>query len=216
MQVRESAEQIDFGASIFLKFSSPVHGKLDLQYGAGEGPEVKDKMSKVHRSKKKALLPLARKESLIITEMPDEVLLYDLDGNKAYCLNRPAAIVWANCDGKKTVAQVSHALERELKTPVNDAMIWLALDSLAQNGLLQGPIINVAQEPGYSRRQAMRAIALAGLALPAITWIVAPLPAQAASGLPSGACCQTNGACASGLCNQDAPSCPSPPHKSCA
>jgi hypothetical protein len=163
-----------------------------------------------------AIVPCARKESLIITKMPDEVLVYDLRNNEAHCLNRPAAVVWANCDGKKTVAQVSHALERELKTPVSHAMVWMAIDSLEEHGLLQGALNTVARKPGLSRRQAISAIAVAGLALPIITSIVAPPPAQAASGLPSGSCCQTNGECASGSCSQDMPSCPNPPHKACA
>ena len=163
-----------------------------------------------------AIVPRARKESLIITEMPDEVLVYDQVNDKAHCLNRPAAIVWANCDGKKTIAQVSQVLERELKSPVNYAMVRLAIDSLENRGLLQGVINRAAREPGFSRRQAIRAIAMSGLALPIITSIVAPVPAQAASGLPSGACCQSNGECASGSCNQDQPACPSPPHKACA
>ena len=160
-------------------------------------------------------VPCARKESLVITEMPDEVLVYDLKNNEAHCLNLPAAVVWANCDGKKTVAQVSQVLERELKMPVDHAMVWMAIDSLEKHGLLRGAINTAAQRPGFSRRKAIRAIAMAGLALPIITSIVAPAPAQAASGLPAGACCQINADCASNSCSQDAPLCPSPPHKAC-
>lgn len=167
-------------------------------------------------SKLNAIVPRARKESLIVTEVPDEVLVYDLQNDKAHCLNRPAAVVWANCDGQKTVAQVSQALERELKTPVNHTMVWLAIDSLEKHGLLEGKINQAVRKPGFSRRQAISALAVAGLALPIITSIVAPAPAQAASGLPSGACCQTNAECASGSCSQNAPACPNPPHKSCA
>jgi hypothetical protein len=31
--------------------------------------------------------PLARKEGLVIQELPDEVLVYDLDRDRAHCLN---------------------------------------------------------------------------------------------------------------------------------
>lgn len=168
------------------------------------------------QSKMNAIVPCARKGSLIITELPDEVLVYDLKNNEAHCLNRPAALVWANCDGKKTIAQVSQVLERELKSPAADAMVRLAIDSLEKHGLLQGAHNKPARKPGLSRRQAIRAIALAGLALPIITSIVAPAPVQAASGLPPGACCQNNGECASGSCSQNVPACPNPPHKACA
>lgn len=37
--------------------------------------------------------PLARSEGLVIQEMPDEVLVYDLETNKAHCLNETAAFV---------------------------------------------------------------------------------------------------------------------------
>ncbi len=168
------------------------------------------------QSEMNAIVPRARKESLVITEIPDEVLVYDLKNDKAHCLNRPAAVVWANCDGKKTIAQVSQALECELGSPVNDETVWIAIDSLARHGLLHDPINKVAHKPRFSRRNAIRAIALAGLAIPIITSIVAPGPAQAASGLPPGACCQTGAECASGSCSQDAPACPNPPHKACS
>jgi hypothetical protein len=168
------------------------------------------------QSEMNAIVPCARKESLIIAEIPDEVLVYDLKNNEAHCLNRPAAVVWANCDGKKTIAQVSQVLERELKSPGNQATVWMAIDLLKKRGLLQGAINKAAQRPGLSRRKAIGAIAMAGLALPIISSIVAPTRAQAASGLPPGACCQTNGECASGSCSQNAPACPNPPHKSCS
>jgi hypothetical protein len=44
--------------------------------------------------------PCARKAGLVIQDMPDEVLVYDLDTNKAHCLNKSAAFVWRSCDGK--------------------------------------------------------------------------------------------------------------------
>ena len=33
-------------------------------------------------------LPLARKDKLVVRELADEVLVYDLTRNKAFCLNR--------------------------------------------------------------------------------------------------------------------------------
>ena len=44
--------------------------------------------------------PVARQEGLVIQEMPDEVLVFDLKTNKAHCLNETAAFVWKACDGK--------------------------------------------------------------------------------------------------------------------
>ena len=33
--------------------------------------------------------------------------VYDVDGQKAHCLNRTAAFVWQRCDGTRTVAQIA-------------------------------------------------------------------------------------------------------------
>ena len=47
-----------------------------------------------------ARLPRMREQGLITDELPDEILVYDLDRHKAHCLNRTAALVWRQCDGK--------------------------------------------------------------------------------------------------------------------
>jgi hypothetical protein len=47
--------------------------------------------------------PLARREKLVVQNLGDETLIYDLDENRAYCLNETAARVWQFCDGEKTV-----------------------------------------------------------------------------------------------------------------
>jgi len=41
-----------------------------------------------------AQLPLARKDQLIVKEVDDEVLVYDLKTDQAHCLNKTAALVW--------------------------------------------------------------------------------------------------------------------------
>ncbi len=52
-------------------------------------------------------VPVARKEGLVIQEMPDEVLVYDLDTNKAHCLNQTAAFVCKSCNGRNSVADIN-------------------------------------------------------------------------------------------------------------
>jgi len=47
-------------------------------------------------------LPQARSEDLVIQDIGDEVLVYDLTRHKAHCLNRTAALVWRKCDGTRT------------------------------------------------------------------------------------------------------------------
>src|SRR6476620_725537 len=83
-------------------------------------------------------LPRARKEGLVVQEMPDELLIYDLVRNKAHCLNQTAALVWKRCDGKTSVKQMVRLLEKETESPVDEAVVWMAFDQLAEAHLLQG------------------------------------------------------------------------------
>ena len=52
---------------------------------------------------RESLVPKARHNKLVIQELEDEVLVYDLERNQAHCLNRTAALIWEHCDGKQTV-----------------------------------------------------------------------------------------------------------------
>ena len=50
--------------------------------------------------------PLARREGLVIRELADEVLVYDLDRDRAHCLNQTAAFIWQCCDGRTSTETV--------------------------------------------------------------------------------------------------------------
>ena len=88
-------------------------------------------------------LPIARKDSLIVKELPDETLVYDTQRDKAHCLNSTAALVWKNCDGKKTVDQLREVMEHDAGAPVPEEMVWLALDQLESFKLLPLAIVRL-------------------------------------------------------------------------
>lgn len=130
------------------------------------------------------LLPQARKDELIIQELPEETLVYDLKRHRAYCLNRTAALVWRQCDGHATVADVVRHLRDEMKAPVDEAVVWLALNRLDRAHLLQKPPARPAEGTAYSRREMIRSLGLIGglaVVLPAVEAIIAPTAASAAS-----------------------------------
>ena len=122
---------------------------------------------------------MARQNGLVVQEMPDEVLVYDLDTNKAHCLNQSAAFVWRSCDGAKSVPDIVREFEANGRGKVTEDFVWLAIDQLNENGLLDGEIAPRFQ--GQSRRQVLKTIGLASLvALPVIASLVAPRNALAA------------------------------------
>ena len=153
-----------------------------------------------HRAKN--VKPLARKEGLVIQELPDEVLVYDLDRDKAHCLNETAAMVWRKCNGSATTTAITKALENELHKPVDEKLVWLALDQLGRNNLLEHTPAPPPVMSGLNRREMVRALGIAAaVAIPVVTSIVAPTPAQAATCKPTGAGCAAGAECWSGVCS---------------
>jgi hypothetical protein len=124
-------------------------------------------------------LALARQEDLVVQEMPDEVLLYDLRRHKAHCLNKTAALIWQHCDGQTTVTEMAKRVQREAGPAVDEDVIQYALGKLGEADLL-------AERPdpgatrGLSRRQMVKR--LGGLALvPAVLSLVSPSAGHAQS-----------------------------------
>ncbi len=140
----------------------------------------------------RALMPIARQDELVVEELPDETLVYDLKRHKAHCLNCTSALVWRRCDGRTTVAEVAALLERELKIPADEAVVWMALDRLGRAHLLKEQATLPADRAQYSRREVLRTlrrVAGISLLLPVIETIVAPRAAASTSA------CVTPGQC---------------------
>lgn len=145
--------------------------------------------------------PRARKDGLVVEELPDELLVYDLDRHKAHCLNETAALIWKRCDGRTTVAAMARAVAGELKAPVGEEVVRFALDQLDRSCLLEGWAPR-SERGKLSRREAMRRLGLAAaLAVPVVTSIVAPTAADAVTCGGFGAPCTAPAQCCSGVCN---------------
>ena len=146
--------------------------------------------------------PLARQNGLVVQEMPDEVLVYDMDTNKAHCLNQSAAFVWRSCDGSNSVADIVRQFESNGNGRVTEDFVWLAIDQLNENGLLESGV--APRFAGQSRRQVLKTIGLASVvALPVIASLVAP---QNALGVVSCGCngpgnCMNTGCPSTTNCN---------------
>lgn len=125
--------------------------------------------------------PLARREGLIVQELPDEVLVYDASNDKAHCLNETAALVWKHCDGNTNIADIAKLVGKELNASVKDEFIWLALDQLEKESLLEKETEFSLKSIGVSRREVIKRIGLASvIALPIVTSLLNPMSAKAA------------------------------------
>lgn len=156
------------------------------------------------------MFPHARRDSLLVRDMRDEVVVYDLKRHQAHSLTRTAASIWRMCDGHTSVTELARRFERELNEPIDERVVWLALKRLEQARLLREPLVGPREVAGMSRRQAI-SLGLAGAAAlllhgGGVASVAAASPAQAHP-----LCCQYLGPA---VLVRDCPrnfTCPGPP-----
>jgi len=130
------------------------------------------------------MVPQARQDRLVVQKLGDETIIYDEQRNHIHRLNQTAALVWRHCDGRRTAGDLALVLQGELGSPVTEEMVWLALDRLEKEHLLQDRLVRPEEALQITRRQMLRKAALAGgatLLLPVVQSMVAPTPAMALS-----------------------------------
>jgi hypothetical protein len=153
------------------------------------------------------IFPKARNQQIVVQELPDETLVYDLKRHKALCLNRAAGLVWKRCDGQTSVPEIAALLQRELQTPVGQEVVWFALGLLSKARLLEERLISPSPVAGLSRRELVQMGLAAAIAVPVILSVVAPKAAQAATCLPKDASCTSNSQCCSNFCQPSSHKC---------
>jgi len=116
--------------------------------------------------------PKARVENLVVQELQDEVLIYDLVTNQAHCLNASAAFVWKNCDGHTSHDQIVSAFAANWSCDSPRDLVEHAIEQLHESHLIQSPQITSRSS---SRRQLLKNLGLASAAaLPLVQSLVAP------------------------------------------
>lgn len=165
--------------------------------------------------------PHAKKADIVTQDLPGELLIYNAATDRAFCLNETAAFVWQQADGQKSVSEIRRLMEREFKAAVNEDIIWLALEGLERDQLMESQVESEAAEKfnGMSRREVVKRIGISSLiALPIIASLATPV--HAGIGCPfsgavtqkqcqenrgcEGRACTTSGTCTSGVCGSGA------------
>lgn len=165
------------------------------------------------------IFPKARTEGLIVEDLDDEVLVYDMDRDRAHCLNSTAALVWKLCNGRRGASDIAGELQRTIQPPDKknsrrgikaqpaegtEELVWLALDQLSRDHLLDKETFTAARVPLISRREAIRRVGIgAAIAIPIVASITAPTAVQAGSCRASGSNCGTGSQCCSGICSSN-------------
>lgn len=137
-------------------------------------------------------VPKSRRTNIVVQETETEVLLFDLNINKAFCLNQTSALVYQLSDGNRTVTEISNLMSKKLNTSVDEDLVWLALLELEKENLLEKHQQLNNKFANIPRREVIKKVGLTSLiAFPLISSIVAP-PAVAAQ---SDFICPASGQC---------------------
>lgn len=148
----------------------------------------------------KGIRPTARRDGLVIQHLDDETLVYDLELNKAYCLNRTASLVWQECDGQKSPEEIRRSICLG-GVEVDTDIVNFALGQLASEKLLEGNDRFLTSNTSRSRRETIRRLGMVSVALlPIVASVVAPPAAHAASCLVLDSPCITSAQCCTGCC----------------
>jgi len=151
--------------------------------------------------------PQARQSQLVVREIDDEVLVYDLERDTALCLNQTAATVWKSCNGERTVGEITALVTLSLGFDVDEQVVWYALDQLSKDHLLEESAVPTENSSGLTRRQLLKRVSVVAAAVPVITAITAPTAWAVNSCQPMGPCtrgqicCSNQAGCPqSGMC----------------
>ena len=124
--------------------------------------------------------PRARTNKLVTRDLGDELLVYDLERHKAYCLNPVAMQVFRHCDGETTIPDMALRVGGALGLPVDEHAVRLGLVRLDKAHLLDGPVDLPLHS---SRREMLRTLGRAAVVVvPLVTALAVPTSAQAATG----------------------------------
>jgi Coenzyme PQQ synthesis protein D (PqqD) len=128
-------------------------------------------------------LPRARKDTLLRTDLADEVVVYDNDSKQAHSLNRLAVSVWSNCDGQNDVSELAHRVSSEIGAIVDELTIRRALRQLEAAHLLASHLEVSGAKTIGRRRMLQRAgqMGAVAVATPVVASILVPTAAAAAS-----------------------------------
>lgn len=147
--------------------------------------------------------PKAKSNNLLTEEVAGELLVFDVNNNRAHCLNASAAAIWRHCDGTRSIESLAGHLFPKLQAADSARLVAVGIERLRRRRLLEDSPSSQATVD-LSKRQMLKKAAIiaaaAGVAAPLVSTVLAPTSAYAFSCIPSGLMCSASAQCCSGLC----------------
>ncbi|MFO0863077.1 MAG: HPr-rel-A system PqqD family peptide chaperone [Gemmataceae bacterium] len=129
--------------------------------------------------------PTMRRHEMTVRHLGNELLVYDHRDTKVHSLNAASAFVFQCCDGRTSETQLAELLREHMGVADAASVVSLALDQLRRRHLLEAApsATTPSAAQRLSRRDALRQLAAAAIALPVIATIT---PKASAGFLVSG------------------------------
>jgi len=137
-----------------------------------------------------SFVPVARSAGILESRLGDEMVLYDVDHDRAHALNPSALALWRACDGTADVTELARRLTAD------GDVVYFGLTELDRRGLLESPLPSHVDPRRIGRREMLKKVAVGGavgLAVPTILSVIAADPAAAVTCRTAGQTC-TGGA----------------------
>jgi hypothetical protein len=132
----------------------------------------------------KVVFPRARQNDLVVQEIANEMMIYDLHSHQVHFLNAGAVAIWQVCDGSISIDSITAKVSEESGFLYDAEAVFDMLEQLKKCNLLES---NASPESLISRRQLIRDTGkTAAVLLPLITTFAAPTSAMAQSCAVSG------------------------------
>ena len=123
--------------------------------------------------------PQARIEDIVVQEVFDELVIYDLKRDKIHNLNPTAAFIWRHCNGQRAPAELAELFQQAFAIPQAQPLVWLTLERLERAHLLEGKLTRSNGHRTLTRREVFKMVGVSIVLLPVVTSMAAPVAAQA-------------------------------------
>ena len=140
-----------------------------------------------------SLYPAARRDKLVVENLKNEILIYDLERDQASCQNETAALVWKYADGKTSVSEIADKMSQNLGMLVDVRVVWYALDQLNKKHLLAERVTIPLQYSKMTRRDFLVKAGVIGAAVAIPVVIAMTVPKSALAFVSCGATCTPGG-----------------------
>ncbi|HKD06811.1 MAG TPA: PqqD family protein [Bryobacteraceae bacterium] len=81
--------------------------------------------------------PKARSGALVVHQIGNEVIVYDVPSQQMHKLSPAASVVWQHCDGHRSIGDLTSIAQQELGGACNEELVWSCLTQLKKLNLMR-------------------------------------------------------------------------------